>query len=422
MAFEYQTLALDKFKRLKVGALFMKMGSGKTKVACDLIRYNADKIDQVLWLCPFSVKRGTANELSVWLPEDIPTRIVGYETVSGSETCWKELMDYVHHGKTFLVLDESTFIKNGHAKRWERLKLVRMNCPYCVILNGTPVTRDEWDLYWQMQMLDTRIIPYNEQDFERLFFDKKTITPAGYGKRRSFTKYQFSKRNADALAKLVAPYTFRADPDYGVKVSETHMLITADEATRAEYDEIRRDVLHDAKSQLAIMGGLSRLVQCMAIDANRCGATATRVKELTAQGERVLVYAQFHRETTRLKALIPNAKAINGNTKKADRESILEWFEKTPGAVLIMSYGTGSFGLNLQYCQHVVFNSYGWDWGKLAQAKARVVRIGQDKPVTLDFMESDLKFNDSVRRCVENKSDMSEYVKAKIISGLDAIL
>ena len=168
MAFEYQTLALDKFKRLKVGALFMQMGSGKTKVACDLIRFNADKIKQVLWLCPFSVKAGTASELGVWLPPEIPVRIVGYETVSGSETCWQELLDYVRHSKTFLVLDESTFIKNGHAKRWERLKLVRMECPYCIILNGTPVTRDEWDLYWQMQMLDTRIIPFNESDFERL--------------------------------------------------------------------------------------------------------------------------------------------------------------------------------------------------------------------------------------------------------------
>lgn len=422
MAFEYQALALDKFKRLKVGALFMKMGSGKTKVACDLIRYNADKIKQVLWLCPFSVKGGTADELAVWLPPEIPVKIIGYETVSGSERCWKELLDYVHSGKTFLVLDESTFVKNGHAKRWERLKLVRMECPYCIILNGTPVTRDEWDLYWQMQMLDTRIIPFNEQDFERLFFDKKTITPGGYGRRHSFVKYKFSKRNAEALAKLVAPYTFRADPDYGVEVNETHTTIKANAGTRCDYDEIRTDVLHDAKSQLAIMGGLSRLLQCMALDEERCKATANRVKAFTEQGERVLVYAQFHSEMRRLERLIPDAKAINGETPKGERQETLDWFERTPNGVLIMSYGTGSFGLNLQYCRHVVFNSYGWDWGKLAQAKARVVRIGQDKAVTLDFMESDLKFNEAVRRCVENKGDMSDYVKAKIISGLDAIL
>lgn len=422
MAFEYQTLALDKFKRLRVGALFMKMGSGKTKVACDLIRFNAERIDQVLWLCPFSVKAGTAKELAVWLPHEIPVKIVGYETVSGSDRCFGELSDYVRGKRTFLVLDESTFVKNGHAKRWMRLKLIRMKCNYCIILNGTPVTRDEWDLYWQMQMLDTRIIPYNEEDFGRLFFDKKTITPGGFGKRHSFTKYQFSKRNANALAKLVAPYTFRADPDYGVDVQETHMTIAPTPATDTDYNRIRNEVLADAKSQLAIMGGLSSLVQCMALDENRCKATANRAKKFTDDGERVLVYAQFRLEAMRLKRLMPDAQVINGETKKSERERILREFKASKNGVLIMSYGTGSFGLNLQYCRHVVFNSYGWDWGKLAQAKARVVRIGQEQSVTLDFMESGAKFNDAVRRCVENKSDMSEYVKGKIISGLDAIL
>ena len=34
-----QLIAYDKFKKLKVGALFMEMGTGKTKVAIDLIIY-----------------------------------------------------------------------------------------------------------------------------------------------------------------------------------------------------------------------------------------------------------------------------------------------------------------------------------------------------------------------------------------------
>lgn len=33
-----QQLAFDKLSRLKVGALFMEMGTGKTKVALDLIQ------------------------------------------------------------------------------------------------------------------------------------------------------------------------------------------------------------------------------------------------------------------------------------------------------------------------------------------------------------------------------------------------
>ena len=47
-----QRKAVEKLSRLKAGALFMGMGSGKTKVACDLIRCKLDCIDAVIWIAP----------------------------------------------------------------------------------------------------------------------------------------------------------------------------------------------------------------------------------------------------------------------------------------------------------------------------------------------------------------------------------
>ena len=47
-----QRKAVEKLSRLKAGALFMGMGSGKTKVACDLIRRKLDCIDAVIWIAP----------------------------------------------------------------------------------------------------------------------------------------------------------------------------------------------------------------------------------------------------------------------------------------------------------------------------------------------------------------------------------
>ena len=47
-----QKLAFDKFSKMRVGALFMKMGSGKTRVALELV--NNTDTDFMLYLCPFS--------------------------------------------------------------------------------------------------------------------------------------------------------------------------------------------------------------------------------------------------------------------------------------------------------------------------------------------------------------------------------
>lgn len=50
-----QLLALEKFKKLKVGALFMKQGSGKTRVALELVKSTDSEF--VLFMCPFSTKK-----------------------------------------------------------------------------------------------------------------------------------------------------------------------------------------------------------------------------------------------------------------------------------------------------------------------------------------------------------------------------
>ena len=70
----YQQEAVEKMRKLKVGALFMEQGTGKTITAIELarIRFEAGKIDRVVWLCPCSAKGNIKAEIltkpqSKWL-------------------------------------------------------------------------------------------------------------------------------------------------------------------------------------------------------------------------------------------------------------------------------------------------------------------------------------------------------------------
>lgn len=56
--YPHQEKAYEKLKHLKVGALTMDMGTGKTRTMLEIIKdkYNNDKIDKILWLCPCSAK------------------------------------------------------------------------------------------------------------------------------------------------------------------------------------------------------------------------------------------------------------------------------------------------------------------------------------------------------------------------------
>ena len=61
-----QEAAVEKLKGLKVGALFMEMGTGKTRTALELIKQKMErgKFEQVLWLCPCSVKKNLEVDIN----------------------------------------------------------------------------------------------------------------------------------------------------------------------------------------------------------------------------------------------------------------------------------------------------------------------------------------------------------------------
>ena len=47
----------------RVGALFMEMGTGKSRTAVELAKLRAGKINRVVWLCPVSLKTTVKHEI-----------------------------------------------------------------------------------------------------------------------------------------------------------------------------------------------------------------------------------------------------------------------------------------------------------------------------------------------------------------------
>ena len=115
-----QELAFEKLSRLKVGALFMEMGTGKTKVALDLIASKASRVDYILWICPCSLKSEIEAERSKWHPE-LTLDIVGCESIGSSGRIYLQTLSKTKDRRCFVVVDESLKIKNREAKRTERI-------------------------------------------------------------------------------------------------------------------------------------------------------------------------------------------------------------------------------------------------------------------------------------------------------------
>ena len=102
--FPYQKEAFEKLKNLKVCALYMEQGTGKTRTALEIVndKLIKNKINVVLWLCPCSVKKNLKLDLIKhcgFLPKNFIIR--GIESLSSADKLYLQLLELVDQYNVF---------------------------------------------------------------------------------------------------------------------------------------------------------------------------------------------------------------------------------------------------------------------------------------------------------------------------------
>lgn len=95
----------------KVGALFMEAGTGKTRVAVEIVR--CSPCDACFWIGPLRTiqpKEGVKSvkdEVGKWGGMGIPTTYTGIESLQSSDRIWLELVERVQSCRCpFIVVDD----------------------------------------------------------------------------------------------------------------------------------------------------------------------------------------------------------------------------------------------------------------------------------------------------------------------------
>src|SRR5205807_8816237 len=105
------------------------------------------------------------------------------------------------------------------------------------------------------------------------------------------------------------------------------------------------------------------------------------------------------------KALEPYGPLLNhGKVTHKDRQTILDRFGSDPGKhVILMSYGTGSVGLNLQFTNYVFLFDRWWNPAVEDQAINRAHRLGQKEPVFVTRFVSQNTIEGRIAEILEKK-------------------
>ena len=108
------------------------------------------------------------------------------------------------------------------------------------------------------------------------------------------------------------------------------------------------------------------------------------MEEIAASGTKAILFSQWTKTIDWLaeRTSLFGALVYHGGVPTKKREPILKEFENNPDKhLLLMSYGTGAVGLNLQFSQYVFLYDRWWNPAVEDQAINRAHRIGVKSPV-----------------------------------------
>ena len=402
-----QTTAKKKILPNKVGALFMKMGTGKTRVAIDLVNA-VDNIDLVVWIAPLrTIKpknediKSIKDEVEKWNGFNCKNVIyIGVETIQSSDRRYLQLYHKISTAwQCFLIVDESIKIKNNDAKRTKRLLELGKMCDYKLILNGEPITKNLLDLWSQIEFLSPKILNMGIAEFKNTFCCYTKITKHTNGFGRTYTKeFITGYENIDYLYSMINEYVFECDLDLQIQQLFEEKTYNLDEESRKTYYLLKEKYLDN--EMLMMMNNNIFLEMTQKMQHEYCCTE----EKFEAVAEWFKIY--------------PEEKAIIYCKYVASREECAKRFPKAT----VLSYQQDSYGLNLQHLPYTVLFDKVWDLALRKQAMARNFRTGAEYDVRYLDLTGNVGLEDLIDKNIKKKIGMSEYFKSITKKELKEIL
>lgn len=388
-----QTKAKEHLSGWKVGALFMEAGTGKTRVAVEIVRRSP--CDACFWIGPINTIRTrdglptVKDEVEKWGGMGIPTTYTGIESIQASDRLWLGLLDEVKACRNpFIVVDESLKIKNAEAKRTKRLLMLGAMVQFKLILNGTPLSRNLLDLWSQMQFLSPRILNMTLAQFKDTFCEYTKVTKRiGY---QIYTKeFITGYENVDYLYSLIRHYVFKCDLRLNITQSYQEAPYELDDDSREEYQRLKEHYLRDDTLEWKNDNIFLEMTQKMQHAYCCSPAKVDAVRKILGD--------------------IPENECLIF-CKYVDSQELCR---KTFPKAMVLSYQKDALGLNMQKYRYTIYFDKIWDYALLIQSGHRTFRTGQEYDCLYWNLTGNVGLEKMIDKNINNKIGLTEYFKSK---------
>jgi len=461
--FDHQRKALDLSWNKNNYALFMEMGTGKTKVAIDNmgILKEQNEIDLAIIIAPKSVYMNWKTEIETHLSDEVQYEMFCWPKIKDLSTDFllqnklgiilmnvealshKSGVDFlkkimIRFRNIMVILDESTTIKNRTAARTKNILKVCLQSKYKRVLTGSPVTKSPLDLYTQCEFLSPALLGFNNYFTFRARYAVMDQIRIGNDRYIHAPKYYINLDELDAKLKAFS-YRVRKDDclDLPDKIRLQHEVELTKEQKQT-YHELKERALAVINDDTVSYN--NKLTELLRLHQVTCGFVkddagnihefkdCPKMEELLEIIEntdaKVIIWANYVYNIKKIMQTLEDkygknsTVAIYGEITTADRQTAVKRFQEDPQCrFFVGNPSTGGFGLTLTAASYVVYFSNNFNLEIRQQSEDRAHRIGQKRNVTYIDLVAQKTIDKHILKALQGKVKLSaetlgETVKA----------
>jgi len=389
-----------------------EMGLGKTMQAIIAARIlvHRGQVRRALLVCPKPLMANWQREFALWANELPLTVIEGHHkrrhflwrqmgtgfTITNYETVVRDhaQLESVAGHFDLVILDEAQRIKNCAGATNQAVCSLSRTRSWA--LTGTPMENSVDDL--------VGIFEFVTPGHLRVEMKPRTL--------RRVVANHVLRRTKERVLKDLPPKLYR----------DTNVQLTPEQDVTyqmAEQEGVFR--LHELKQAVTIQHVFElviRLKQICNFDppsgaSNKLQRMIPDLEECVASGRKAIIFSQWvetlHELQRRLDDFHPLA--YHGRVPHRQRARMLEQFRDDPNChILLISYGAGGVGLNLQFANYVFLFDRWWNPAVEDQAINRAHRIGVVGPVTVTRFVTLNTIEERIQQVLEKKRALFDSI------------
>lgn len=422
----------------------MDPGTGKTITALRVVekRNQRNSVTRILIFCPKNAMGGWRRQIIRHM--DPPYRILERTTfeealiidddvvkfvIMNYEQSWRCLQSLIHADFDMVIADEGHRLKKYSSKQSKALWKLGLAIKYKLLLTGTPIGKDERDLWPQFRFVDRSLLGDNWFKFDRRYL-----------KRSGFGGYErkFKPKMKEKLLDIVSDNTYYVSADILELPPSTdcELIYELTGKSKTLYNKMEKDFFaefgdYTITSPLAVTNMIRLQQLCsgyvkldsgelLQLEQDKLLALADWLDDNVPVDEKLVIFARFTHEIDMLCELMEEQGRSyivrDGRTKKEHQDDWMIFQDEPHLKVYIAQISSGGEGIDLFASRFCVFYSCTFSYINYKQARARPLRNGQRRNVLFLHLLSEFTIDNDIYSSLYNNRLTEQSVQQHLVN------